>query len=278
VTFRGSGYVLGAHADHASSRSSGARRRWLRHGYEIAGSNEPTRVSIPPEKVRTKIVDASPEQKQILLSALSGVGDRRIAMITVAKADADWGVADGVGLDFTPRPEAAGNMRMSWEAELVGDAFAQRSRELGLAPVAYIITPESSSAIGDSSRPATEKEVRAFVERLESEANRVGAKMREVELLKPLGYAIAATVEVSEPAEFLDRRAPGLFQRVGEPPRDYDLRFVDSKGEGVSENWNAGSGGSVWVRKDLEGCSPYLVSHPVTYKPPPCPDQSPSRQ
>jgi hypothetical protein len=69
-----------------------------------------------------------------------------------------------------------------------------------------------------------------------------------------------------------------MFQRVGEPPRDYDLRFVDSKGEGVSENWNAGSGGSAWVREDLEGCSPYLVSHPVTYEPPPCPDQSPSRQ
>jgi len=246
-------------------------------GMKSSASTEPTSVSIPPEKVRTEIVGASPQQKEILLSALSGAGDRRIARIAVAKAEADWGVADGVGLEFTPRPDAA-DMRMSWEAELVGDAFAQRSRELGLAPVAYISIPGSSSAIGERRRPATEKEARAFVERLEFESKRAGAKLREAELLKPLGYAVAVTVEVSDPAEFLDRRAPDMFQRVGEPPRDYDLRFVDSKGEGVSENWNAGSGGSAWVREDLEGCSPYLVSHPVTYEPPPCPDQSPSRQ
>jgi hypothetical protein len=240
--------------------------------------DEPTLVNVAPKDVSTEIVGASAQQKELLLSALSGVGDRRIAKITVAKADADWGVPDGIGLEFTPRPGAADDLRMSWEAELVGDAFARRSRELGLAPVAYISMPGSSSALGDGGRLTTEKEARAFVDRLESESNRAGAKVREVELLKPLGYAVAVTVEVSDPAKFLDQRAPDMFKRLGKPPRDYDLRFVDSNGGVVSENWNAGSGGSVWVRRDLEGCSPYLVSHPVMYDPPSCPDQSPSRQ
>jgi hypothetical protein len=240
--------------------------------------DEPTLVNVPPNDVSTQIVGAFAQQKELLLSALAGVGDRRIARITVAKADAEWGVADGIGLDFTPRSGAADDLRMSWEAQLVGDAFAQRSRELGLAPVAYISIPGSSSGLGEGRPPVTEKEARAFVERLKAEAERAGAKVREVELLKPLGYAVAVTVEVSDPATFLDQRAPDMFKRLGKPPPDYDLRFVDSNGGVVSENWNAGSGGSVWVRGDLEGCSPYLVSHPVMYDPPACPDQSPSRQ
>ena len=241
--------------------------------------DEPTLVNVPPKDVSTQIVGASAQQRELLLAALSGIGDRRIEKITIAKADAGWGVPDGIGLEFTPRPGAADDLRMSWEAELVGDAFAQRSRELGLAPVAYVSVPGSSSALGDRGRLTTEKEAREFVDRLESESHRAGAKVREVELLKPLGYAVAATVGISDPAEFLDRRAPDMLKRLGEPPRDFDLRFVDSNGGLVSENWHGGSGGAVWVRKDLEGCSPYAFSRPVMLEPPQCPaDQSPSKQ
>jgi hypothetical protein len=250
-------------------------------GMESSAGNRLKLINVPPSQLKTEIVGASAQQKEILLASLSGVGDRRVQTITIEKAESDWGVPDGVGVRFTPRPDAADDMRMSWEADLVGDAFAERSRELGLPPVAYVAIPGEESAIGSDSEDSprrSEESVTAFAQRITAEADRAGATVSDIEILRPLRYAIAVILQVPDPAAFLDRRAPAFFQQLGEPPRDYDLRIVDSNGGRVSENWNAGSGGAVWIRKDLDGCNPYLVSRPVSYKPPPCPDQSLSRQ
>jgi hypothetical protein len=238
----------------------------------------PTIVRVPPQEVKTEIVGATPEQKEILLDALSGVGDRRIETITVQKAEPGWGEADGgIGVVFEPRVEAADDMRFDWEADLVGEALDERSRELGLPHVAYVSIPGEDSALGhpgDGSR-RTRETVNAFIERLDKAAARTGVKVAEVEVLKPLGYAVAITVEVHDPAIFFVRRAPGFFEQLGERrPADFDLRFVDSKGEWVSENWHAGNGSSWGIRPDLEGCSPYGGSRPSTYEPPPCPVES----
>ncbi len=251
-----------------------------------SSGNEPTTIHLRPSDVTTKIVGASPAQKEILLQALSGVGDRRIETITIEEPEPGW--EGDVALRFSPRAEAVDEMRTSWEAWLVANAFAVRSRELGLQSVAYVALPGEASAIGEATHEmagrGTAAKVKAFVRRLEVESKRADANVQQIEVLHPLDYAVAATLQVSDPAEFLERRAPRLFERLGEPPGDFDLRFVDSKGAGVSENWHAASGGAVWVRKDLDGCSPYLVSRPIGYTPPPCPAdgpasrQSPSRQ
>src|SRR5215831_12323122 len=74
--------------------------------------DEPTLVNVPPKDVSTQIVGASAQQRELLLAALSGIGDRRIEKITIAKADAGWGVPDGIVLEFTPRPGAADDLRM----------------------------------------------------------------------------------------------------------------------------------------------------------------------
>jgi hypothetical protein len=241
---------------------------------EPSAGADPTIVSIPAQEVKTKIVGATPEQEEILRNALSGVGDRRIETITAAEAEPGWGEADGgIGLTFEPRAEAADDMRFSWEASLVGDALDERSRELSLPHVAYVSIPGESSVPGRPGQASrrTKEAVDSFIERLDKAAARARVKVAEVEVLKPLGYAVAITVEVRDPASFLGRRAPDFFEQLGEGPADFDLRFVDPKGERISENWHAGSGGAVWIRRDLDGCSPYLVSRPVLYKPPPCP-------
>jgi hypothetical protein len=233
---------------------------------------EPTVVRVPPEELTTEIVGATPEQKEILLDALSGVGDRRIETITVEEAEPGWGHDDGIGISFEPRAKAAKDMRFSWEAFLIGDALSERSRELSLPPVAYVSIPGERSVLGHPpEHRGTEEAVTAFVTRLEKAAARAGVKVREIEVLRPLGLAVAVTVEVPDPANFLDQRAIDFFDRLGEEPGDMDLRFVDSKGSRISESWHAGSGGAVSVRPDLAGCSPYLVSQPTTYDSPPCP-------
>jgi hypothetical protein len=234
---------------------------------------EPTIVSVPRGEITTEIVGATPEQEEVLLQALSGVGDRRIETITVTEAE--WAGEPGeVNLDFTPRPRADDDMRTTWEAQMIGEAFALRSRELGLPSVASISVPGMASALGHlDPDPAarTQQRVRVFADRVAKEAGLADVDVREIEILKPLGYAVAVTLQVSDPATFLDRRAPKLFARLGNSPSEFDLRIVDSSGARVAENWNAGSTGSVWVRRDLGGCSPYLVSRPASYDPPPCP-------
>jgi hypothetical protein len=248
---------------------------------ESSASGGPTVVYVSSSNVTAKIVGATPKQEEILRDALSGVGDERIDTITVEKPEPGWGSSpDDVALSISPRPKgAAPSMRASWDAWLVANAFAVRSRELGLPSVAYMAYPGEASAIGEAAyemaRRGTKKKVDAFIRRIEVESKSAGAQVQEIEVLKPLDYALAITLRVSDPAEFLEHRAPKLFERLGEPPGDFDLRFVDSEGKGISENWHALSTGSVWVRRDLDGCSPYVVSRSVRYKPPPCPSGKP---
>jgi hypothetical protein len=240
---------------------------------ETAAGADPTYINVPPADITTEIVGASPQQEELLRFTLSGVGDRRIKTVAVEEVENGWGDPGDVGLKFTPRPEATDDMRMSWEAFLIGDAFAERSRDLNLPPVAYVSIPGETSVVGAPNDPSRRSEatIRDFVARLEKASVKAKAEVREIEVLKPLGYAVAVTVEVPDPANFLDQRAHAFFERLGEGPADFDLRFVDSSGARVSENWHAGSGGAVWIRHELEGCSPYLVSGPTDYKPPPCP-------
>ena len=120
-------------------------------------------------------------------------------------------------------------------------------------------------------RRGTKSKVDAFARRIETESKRAGAQVQEIRVLKPLDYALEITLRVSDPAEFLDHRAPKPSERLGEPPGDFDLRFVDSEGNRIAESWHALTTGSTWVRPDLEGCSPYLGSRSTSYKPPPCP-------
>jgi hypothetical protein len=58
---------------------------------ETSAGADPTMVSVPPQEVKTKIVGATPEQKELLLDALSGVGGRRIETITVEEAEPGLG-------------------------------------------------------------------------------------------------------------------------------------------------------------------------------------------
>jgi hypothetical protein len=243
---------------------------------ETSAGADPTIVSVPPEELTTEIVGATPKQEEVLLKALLGVGDRRIETITVAEDN--WAGKPGdVSVSFRPRPKAADDMRMPWEAQMIGEAFALRSRELGLPSVASIAVPGMASAVGALNPDPvarTEERVSAFADRVVKEAELADAEVRQIEILRPLGYAVAVTLQVSDPATFLDRRALRLFERLGEPPGEFDLSIVDSDGARVAENWNAGSTGSVSVRGDLDGCSPYLVSRPVSHEPPPCPVDS----
>lgn len=249
---------------------------------ESSASGKPTVVYVSPSDVTTKIVGATPRQEEILRASLSGIGDDRIETVTIEEPEPGWGSSPGdVAVRFSPRKQAAHDMRTAWEAWLIADAFAVRSHELGLPSVAYMAYPGEASVIGEAAyemaRRGTKAKVDAFVRLVEVESKRADAQLQEIKVLRPLDFALAITLQVADPAEFLERRAPKFFERLGEPPGDFDLRFVDSQENRIAENWHALSTGSVWVRQDLDGCSPYLVSRSTLYKPPPCPTDATTR-
>jgi len=91
--------------------------------------------------------------------------------------------------------------------------------------------------------------------------------------------APAVVLAVSDPAPFLKHRLRGFLTRLQQINGVYGDDYVgvaDSNGRFVWENGRAhlpGTfAGSLWIRRDLDSCSPVVHSQPALAEPPPrCP-------
>jgi hypothetical protein len=233
-------------------------------------------------EVTTKIVGATPEQHEILLEALAGIGETKIEVIEVVPAEKGWSDdPDAVGLEFST--EKGLDMYSEWQSWLVGHVLAARSAELQLPEVAYVGDARSGasgvgSAPASGQGPPSEADPSRIAGELETAAKRVGASVDEIRILRPRGIAVSITLRVSDPAEFLDKRFwkfDPFGDLVGPAERDHHVRVVDSQGQRIVEIAGAllgeGSSGAGWVRPDLIGCYDPAISRPMDWKPPPCP-------
>jgi hypothetical protein len=220
----------------------------------------------------------------VLREILAGLGETVIEKVRVTPAGKDWTPTQPnsvvVHIDFTKADE---NGRGSWEAALLAEAFERRSRALHLQPVtAYETAMDGTRIEGPpNERPErnriTADELRS---KAEAAAKESGARVMELRVVQPEHLALAITLEVSNPADYLRHHLSTVLDAIPSPSdHEYDglyVLVVDQKGKfvwlsaaTVSDTISGGSGGA---RPDLAGCDPVPRFGTMTDSaPPPCP-------
>lgn len=258
----GIAHVAGA-ASLTRRVTSGAVPRSLRCRGSFAAP-EPRASALP------RIVGASPPQRRLLEQIFEGMGPTQISSAKVKPAGDFWTPyrPNSVVLTMTFLPGR--EQRAWWEASLVADAFSDGSRLLDLPPVTAYETPSDGISLDGPDLPPVvessltlselEHEVRIAAEESDSE-------LIDLQILKPRLLAPVFTLQVDDPAEFLQNRTRVLFGLL--EPLDlagYLIQLVDQDGRLV---WSSVDG---VVRPELEGCNPEArYGGPPTPPPPPCP-------
>jgi hypothetical protein len=250
-----------------------------------ADDARPTATASAP--VTTKIKGATPKQETILREILAGLGPTVLDEIRVAPAGKDWSPLrpNSVVLQIEYRDAKEG--RGYWEAALLANAFATRSRILNLQTVTGYETPgeanrlegieEDEPALDYHRAPIKADEIAAAIR---EEAKESGADLAELRIVRPMRLAAAATLRVDDPAAYLKHRLMTFLEAIPHPTkREYDglyVLVVDPEGDFVwlsaqtiGEHSSGGAGGA---RPDLAGCDPRPPIGGLTSRePPPCP-------
>jgi hypothetical protein len=244
------------------------------------GSRSETHAS-----VTTRIVGATAKQETVLREILAGLAPTIIEEVRISPArKPEWTPFKPnsvvVSVKYSNSPE---NERGEWEAALLSEAFATRSRLLRLQPVAAYQTSTGGVALDGPREPKPDTRTPIGSEELSktlTEAARAsGAEIVDLRVLKPMNPAAAMTLRVQAPAFYLKHRLRKLMGSVPGSDRQYDglyVRIVDSQGRFVwisaQTNGDSISGGAVGARKDLQGCDPTpMFGSPMGKEPPPCP-------
>jgi hypothetical protein len=244
------------------------------------GSDQPSALTVvegDPSSVRTAIIGASRRQERVLREILAGIGGTPIRRITVK----------GAGKDFRPHPAGAvgvvfryrDDFEAYWHSWIVGQAFVDRSQREALPSVVYVATKGEASRVAPSratpAPPLSPDERVRLTDSLTAAAERAGAELRSVEVLRPDGTAIAISVRVDDPARFLYQRYHILEERaarlVPRFPGGLMLSVRDAEGRVVRSGFNIGSLGASQVADKYRGCTSLGLSTPLHYRPPPCP-------
>jgi hypothetical protein len=147
-----------------------------------------------------------------------------------------------------------------WQTGLIAAAFRDRLLARGREVAVELDGVELPG--GPATLPAAgPRTVARARERFETAAAASGATLESLEIYRPYGVAVAATIATADPAAFLARGMPDFLREIGDPWEDYDgvdVRLVDANGAVVWEFATAGrtSTGSVGGREDLVNCGP----------------------
>src|SRR5215210_8200959 len=241
---------------------------------------------VPRDEVRAAaipIIGATPAQRRILKSILSGMGTTRITRIEVSKAGGRWPHGQLVSFDATRRTD----VRAEWEQGLVAGVFRDRSVEEGLPKLSVFGSRQMQGASAmararpdPSFKPFQSDDAAHVVAGVEKAADRSNASVDRIALLQPAGLAVAIRLHVDDPARFLSERWLTLLGVLNEDTARYEGRFLevtDARGKPFVQDFGASRlhwGGSRHDRR-YSGCAQFgLTGGRIGYDPPPCPVES----
>lgn len=248
-----------------------------------SGGGDTSVVSISPSDVTTNIVGGTPMQQKVLREVLAGLGPTSLEEVEI-KGSPRKPLAVGLVV-----PHDVENVIAEWHAGLLAQGFAERSRELGLPPVAFLAA-ERGDTDGEDFGPGpaaesspTLSEAMRTAARARKAAELHGAEVTRLEILKPNGYAFLLELRVEgDQARFLRDGLPQVLGPVEPGNSGFEgnyLLVVDGDGNRIWESMQATSGDG-WSqlggteRWDLAGCSPFFRGGPPGRGPPPCPADS----
>lgn len=227
---------------------------------------DPVVRSVPAVRVMTAVTGGSAQQRVALREILGRMGKTQVARASIEPAPASWAY-DSNSFILRMKLTRDADRRGQWEADLVGYAFADRSRELSLPRVAaYEAAGEGIAVDGPDPQPLPTSPMTSsgLEAAIRGAASRSDAEVVGLEILQPRLLAAVVTLKVDDPAIFLVARAQGFLMAL----RDQDVlvRLVDEHGTLV---WSTVDG---VVRLELRGCDRTpLYGGPPDPPPPPCP-------
>jgi len=224
---------------------------------------------------------ATPEQRRLLEEILDGLGSARIESVYlyphVPKFEdmhepppGDYGDAAAIEIDVE-------DGRALWEAHLLANAFATRSKAAGLREIAWFALPNQQGTLVNAGKPIaalTADEVAEFQATVVDAAG--DASVEQLDVLRPQGHAFAFAVRVEEPHAFLRFRGWDVLRAVERWTPACDGVYAeirDSEAEPALILGRHRRGGFQRSRNDVSCCIPGLRRGlPGTpYVPPPCP-------
>ena len=223
------------------------------------------------------IEGATPEQAELLVEIVAGLGETRIEALRVEPWDpVDWDELASVGIERGDPRHAMptgvaivaawadpADFRTEWEAVLLGGAFRDRSAERGLPLVLWVAGPDGGHALSPPvARPTPgERERKALEESFQVAAATTGALLDRLEILEPLGLAPAATIAVPEPHAFLRHGLRAFLRLSGHFDDTWDgslVHVVDGEDEPASRTAHSRGWGMGSAREDLACCDPFV--------------------
>ncbi len=243
-----------------------------------AADHPPSAFERPVAPDATAITGGSPAERSELRDVLRVLGGTGIGALDISPAGTEWTPHpdDAVILSYT----AGTDDEADWEGNLVGGAFAARSRASGLPRVIAIQGSSGGSRLGDEAPPASDSssaaDIRAAVEEATS---RQGAEVTGLKVLELDGRPVVRlSIQVDDPARFLLEGLSVVLAAIPQTAAGRYLQVVDGSGQlalrsgGVSYGESMGMG---WNRPDLDSCTPFIHSEPAGYQAAPCPVDGP---
>jgi hypothetical protein len=225
------------------------------------------------------IEGASPEQRQILLEILAGLGSSEITDVGIRphyrRRDDNIIEPEPYGDEIFVDAEA-GFRRARWEATLLAFAFARRSRAAGLPEVSWFAHAQGGHTLAvaqGSVPPLSTDDIDRFRATVTAAAG--DARLEQLDVRQPEGHAFAAVFHVDEPHAYLRFRSLAFLQALGAWRERCDGIYTELR-DGEPEpaflvGWHR-SGGFGGGRPDVACCAPFLGrSRPVGWVVPPCP-------